>query len=156
MASATPLRASPLPRVRGQARFFIAGATIALAVAYLVVVGLQSTTVYFLTVSELQDRGASVANQTLRVSGNLVPGTFARDASGTGVAFAIADPAASRPLAVAYRGQVPDIVGDDVEIIAEGRLDGSGTFQATQVLAKCPSRLENASPEQRQDGTASG
>ena len=35
-------------------KFFVAGGVIALAVAYLVIAGLQGTTVYFLTVSELQ------------------------------------------------------------------------------------------------------
>jgi hypothetical protein len=48
-------------------KFFIAGGVIALAVAYLVTMGLQGTTVYFLTVSELQARGASASNQILRV-----------------------------------------------------------------------------------------
>jgi cytochrome c-type biogenesis protein CcmE len=49
-----------------------------------------------------------------------------------------------------YRGgQVPDIMGDNIEIVAEGKLDAQGTFTATNVLAKCPSRLENAAPEER-------
>jgi cytochrome c-type biogenesis protein CcmE len=44
---------------------------------------------------------------------------------------------------------VPDIIGDNIEIVAEGKLDAAGTFTATNVLAKCPSRLENAAPEER-------
>jgi len=52
-------------------------------------------------------------------------------------------------LTVVYHGgQVPDIMGDDVEIVAEGKLDAQGTFTASSVLAKCPSRLENAQPEE--------
>jgi cytochrome c-type biogenesis protein CcmE len=39
-------------------------------------------------------------------------------------------------------------MGDNIEIVAEGKLDTRGTFTATQVLAKCPSRLENAPPEE--------
>ena len=120
----------------------------ALAVAYLVLVGIQGATVYFLTVSELQAKGAAAQNQVFRVSGNLVPGTLARDTTGVGVQFAIADPT-SQPLNVVYHGgQVPDIIGDDIEIVAEGKLDASGTFTASNVLAKCPSRLENAPPEE--------
>ena len=129
-------------------KFFIAGGVIALAVAYLVTMGLQGTTVYFLTVSELQAKGASAQNQIFRVSGNLVPGTLAKDSSGLGIQFLIADPT-STPLSVVYRGgQVPDIIGDNIEIVAEGRLDAQGTFTANNVLAKCPSRLENAPPEE--------
>jgi cytochrome c-type biogenesis protein CcmE len=129
-------------------KFIIAGSVIALAVAYLVLAGLQGATVYFLTVSELQAKGSAAQNQVFRVSGNLVPGTLTRDASGVGVQFAIADPM-SPPLEVVYRGgQVPDIMGDNIEIVAEGKLDGQGTFMASSVLAKCPSRLENAPPEE--------
>jgi cytochrome c-type biogenesis protein CcmE len=129
-------------------KFIIAGGVMALAVAYLVLAGLQSATVYFLTVSELQAKGPAAQNQVFRVSGNLVPGTLAKDSTGVGVQFLIADPG-SQPLPVVYRGgQVPDIIGDDIEIVAEGRLDAAGTFTASSVLAKCPSRLENAAPEE--------
>jgi cytochrome c-type biogenesis protein CcmE len=123
----------------------------ALAVAYLIMMGVQGTTVYFMTVSELQAKGPAAQNQVFRVSGNLVPGTLARDSSGLGIHFLIADPGSvSQSLPVVYRGgQVPDIIGDNIEIVAEGKLDAQGTFTASNVLAKCPSRLENAAPEER-------
>jgi cytochrome c-type biogenesis protein CcmE len=129
-------------------KFIVAGGVIALAVAYLVLVGLQGTTVYFLTVSELQAKGPAAQNQLFRVSGNLVPGTLVTDSSGLGIQFLIAD-SDSNPLPVVYRGgQVPDIIGDNIEIVAEGKMDAQGTFTANNVLAKCPSRLENAPPEE--------
>ena len=131
-------------------KFIIAGGVIGLAVAYLVLVGVQGTTVYFLTVSELQAKGLTAQNQLLRVSGNLVPGSLGRDASGLGISFSIADTAATTPLNVTYKGgQVPDIIGDNIEIVAEGKLDARGTFAATNVLAKCPSRLADAEPTER-------
>ena len=118
----------------------------ALAVANLVLMGLQGTTVYFLKVSELEAKGPAAQNQLFRVSGMLVPGSLGRESSGLGVTFQIADEV-SRPLPVVYRGgQVPDIIGDNIEIVAEGKLDAQGTFTANNVLAKCPSRLEDAAP----------
>jgi len=133
-------------------KFIVAGGVIALAVAYLVTMGLQGTTVYFLTVSELQARGTAAQNQIFRVSGNLVPGSLAHDTSGLGIHFSIADASsdAGSPLTVVYRGgQVPDIIGDNIEIVAEGKLDATGTFTASNVLAKCPSRLADAQPTER-------
>lgn len=132
-------------------KFIVAGGVIALAVAYLVTMGLQGTTEYFLTVSELQAKGATAQNQVLRVSGTLIPGSLAHDADGLSVHFLIADAAAASPLTVTYRGgQVPDTMADssagNVEIVAEGKLNSQGTFAATDVLAKCPSRLQDASP----------
>jgi cytochrome c-type biogenesis protein CcmE len=136
-------------------KFIVAGGVIALAVAYLVTMGVQGTTVYFLTVSELEAKGPAAQNQLFRVSGNLVPGTLAKDSNGLGIHFLIADPTSS-PLQVVYRGgQVPDIIGDNIEIVAEGKLDAQGTFTANNVLAKCPSRLENAPPEEH-DYAANG
>jgi cytochrome c-type biogenesis protein CcmE len=129
-------------------KLLLAGGAIVVAVAYLVVVGLQSSTSYFYTVSELQAHSATASSSVVRVSGTLVPGTLTRDVGGTSVHFAIADPgAATAPLAVVYHGgQVPDIMGDNIEIVAEGKLDAQGSFTANNVLAKCPSRLENAPP----------
>jgi cytochrome c-type biogenesis protein CcmE len=136
----------------GNVKVVIAGGVIVLAVAYLVIMGLQNSAVYFLTVSELQAKGPAAQNQLVRVSGNLVPGSLQPDPSGVGLHFAIADPG-SVPLAVVYRGgQVPDIMGDNIEIVAEGKLDSRGTFVASSVLAKCPSRLENAPPEEHSYG----
>ena len=137
-------------------KFFVAGGVIALAVVYLVMMGLQGTTVYFLTVSELQAKGPAGQNQLFRVSGNLVPGSLVHDNGGLGVHFLIAD-ASSNPLPVVYRGgQVPDVIGDNIEIVAEGKLDAQGTFTANNVLAKCPSRLEDAAPDERDYSAAAG
>lgn len=160
MASVASVEESRVPRrllpFGGNLKFFIAGGVIALAVAYLVTMGLQGTTVYFLTVSELQAKGAAAQNQIFRVSGNLVPGSLTRDASGLGIHFSIADEAAATPLTVVYRGgQVPDIIGDNIEIVAEGKLDAQGTFTASSVLAKCPSRLEDAAPPEEHDYSTS-
>jgi cytochrome c-type biogenesis protein CcmE len=144
----------PSPLGGANLKFVIAGGVIALAVAYLVTMGLRGSTEYFLTVSELQSRGASAQNQILRVSGTLVPGSLTREADGLGVHFLIADPAAATPLTVTYKGgQVPDTMSDtsanNIEIVAEGKLGAAGTFAATDVLAKCPSRLEDATPTER-------
>jgi cytochrome c-type biogenesis protein CcmE len=137
-------------------KLFVAGGAIVLAVAYLIVMATQGSAVYFLTVSELQAKGSAAQTQTFRVSGNLVPGTLVKNVTDAGINFQIADPT-SQPLAVTYHGgQVPDIVGDNVEIVAEGKLDAAGTFVASSVLAKCPSKLENAPPEEHDYGTASG
>ena len=132
-------------------KLIIAGGVIALAVAYLVMMALQGTTVYFLTVSELQAKGPAAQNQLYRVSGDLVPGSLVRDGGGLSVQFQIAD-SSSQPLDVVYHGgQVPDIMADNtdtIEIVAEGKLDSQGTFAANNVLAKCPSHLENAPPDE--------
>jgi len=154
VASVTRSSSLAVGRARySNVKFFVAGGVIALAVAYLVIMGLQGSTVYFLTVGELQAKGPAAQNQLYRVSGMLVPGTLTRETSGLGIHFQIADPGSPAPMPVVYRGgQVPDIIGDNIEIVAEGKLDSQGTFTANTVLAKCPSKLENAPPEEHDYG----
>lgn len=138
-------------------KFLAAGGVMAVAVAYLVITGIQSAAVYSLTVAELAAKGAAAQTQVFRVSGNLVPGSLVRDPSNLAVSFQIADPnGGSAPLEVVYHGgQVPDIIGDNIQMVVEGKENTQGTFQASTVLAKCPSRLENAPPDEH-DYTQAG
>jgi cytochrome c-type biogenesis protein CcmE len=45
---------------------------------------------------------------------------------------------------VVYRGIAPDTFTDSVDVVVSGRMGTDGTFQATELLAKCASRYENA------------
>lgn len=56
---------------------------------------------------------------------------------------AAAAAAGGRQLPVSYRGVVPDVFGPDVDVVVEGKLTTAGTFEATTLLAKCPSRYES-------------
>jgi len=119
-------------------KFLVAGGVIALALVYLIVAGLRGTTEYFLTVSELQAKSPTLQNQVLRVSGTLVPGSLMREADGLSVEFLIAD-GGDPPLTVMYKGgQVPDTMADasinNIQVVAEGKLNAQGAFTATEVL----------------------
>ena len=50
------------------------------------------------------------------------------------VSFVVTD--MTKTLAVAYRGQLPDLFREGQGVVAEGSLDASGIFQADTVLAK--------------------
>lgn len=51
---------------------------------------------------------------------------------------------------VRYTGFPPDTFKDDAEVIATGTLQSDGTFVATALLAKCPSKYE---AEEKNKGT---
>jgi cytochrome c-type biogenesis protein CcmE len=40
-------------------------------------------------------------------------------------------------------GPVPDIFGEEVQVVVEGKVGPDGTFQASTLLAKCPSKFES-------------
>jgi len=135
---ARPAASSPAGR---RIKLLIAGGSVLLGVLYLMLTALQTTTVYYLTVGELLDRGAAAHGQQVRVAGDVLPGSVEREDAGLGVRFLVHDGSGQVP--VYYRGgPVPDIFGDDVQVVVEGKYGADGTFVANTLLAKCPSKFE--------------
>jgi len=124
------------------------------AIAFLMWSSLKETTAYFITVSELQAKGPSVIGQQVRVNGNVVPGSINRDTATGVLTFTVKDAGGQMP--VVYKGIVPDIFTDDVEVVVEGRYTAGGTFEANTLLAKCPSRFEGGDKLMPPEGHPSG
>lgn len=133
-----PVRTS---RVRS-ARVMIAVLVVAAAIGYLIYNGFQSTTVYYLTVSELKAKGPAAG--AVRVAGIVQANTVQRSADDATVRFTIADGGGSLP--VVYSGMVPDIFGPGIQVVVEGHYTADGVFQANTLLAKCPSKFTAAVP----------
>jgi|SRR4051812_35863206 cytochrome c-type biogenesis protein CcmE len=111
------------------------------AVAFLLVTAFQGNAVYYLTVSELQTATPGIYGQPVRVAGKVAPGSIERDPTTLLVHFVAEDDSGRLP--VTYRGVLPDIFGDGVEVVVEGKYAESGSFSAGTLLAKCPSKFES-------------
>ena len=126
---------------RDTMKFAIAGTVLLLAVGYLVLTGMQNTTVYYQTVGELRSSGPAAIGRPVRVAGNVAPGSVDKLNGGLAMRFTIVDDSGAFP--VVYKGgPVPDIFGDEVQVVVEGKVGPDGTFQASTLLAKCPSKFE--------------
>jgi cytochrome c-type biogenesis protein CcmE len=122
-------------------KLFVAGGAIALGIAYLIVTALQTSTVYYITVGELMARGPAAGSQQVRVAGDVVPGSVEKIDAGLALRFQVHDGSGQMP--VYYKGgPVPDIFGEQVQVVVEGKVGPDGTFQASTLLAKCPSKFE--------------
>jgi cytochrome c-type biogenesis protein CcmE len=120
----------------------VVGSVLALAVGYLVLTGMQGTAVYYLTVSELQSGGPGLVGRPVRLAGLVAPGSIEKLNGGLALHFIVQDDSGSFP--VTYRGgPVPDIFGEQVEVVVEGRVQQDGVFAADTLLAKCPSKFED-------------
>jgi len=107
---------------------------------------------YFQTLGEFQARGA--VGEPVRVHGYVALGTIERDIAAKRVTFAVqekAPHAGGSPdgaLVVEYASlETPDLFKDGAEVVVEGKLTSGGTFHATNLLAKCPSKFEAAAQE---------
>lgn len=130
------------PRSSRQIKFLIGAVLIFGVIGYLIFFGLSSTSQYYLTVGELATKGSTMVGQGVRVGGDLVQTSINKDVKSNQISFAITDGA--KQLNVKYSGVVPDTFDRATQVIAEGKLNSDGTFVATQVLAKCPSKYDAA------------
>lgn len=119
-------------------RFLIGGLVVALAIGYIIYSAMQGATMYYLTVSELLARGSAVYGEQLRLSGKVVEGTVQSDPKSMVLRFVVADD--NNRLPVVYKGVVPDAFKPGAEVVLEGKLTSAGTFEATVLLAKCPTK----------------
>jgi cytochrome c-type biogenesis protein CcmE len=111
----------------------IGGGVVILGVATLLVLSaLRSTIVYFRTPSDVAAQVVK-PGQRFRLGGLVADGTVKRG-EGTTVSFTITDTDKATP--VRYTGLLPDLFREGQGVIAEGQLDGAGTFVAETVLAK--------------------
>ncbi len=147
----TDTRAAKKPRY--QIKYLIGLLLIFGVIGYLIFFGISSTQQYYLTPSELFNKGQTVIGQGNRVGGNLVPNSIQQDIKNNKISFAITD--GTKQLPVSYDGVVPDTFPKATQVIVEGKLNGNGTFVASEVLAKCPSKYD-ASQIQTYDTKSGG
>jgi cytochrome c-type biogenesis protein CcmE len=117
----------------------------AAAIAGLVLTGMKDNAIYSKPVDELVAQKARFAGRPVRAEGNLVHGTLVKRESPCEYRFTISKNEVAVPVRFA-QCIVPDtfrdVAGMDVGVTVEGELLADNTFEATSVLAKCPSKYE--------------
>ncbi|GAB4256499.1 MAG: hypothetical protein Kow00129_17010 [Thermoleophilia bacterium] len=137
-------------------KFLVVGLVVLAAIASLATYAIQQNAVYYYTVGEVVEKGPST---NVRVSGSLVNGTVEQGGLGEPLRFQIRDEGIEEPvLFVTYTGTVPDNFRDDpgVEVVLTGDYLGESEFDATEMLAKCPSKYEAAEEEAKAAGGSEG
>ena len=110
----------------------IVGALITIGIAAVLILNaLNSNIALYVTPSEVA-AGKSPAGQVFRIGGMVKDGSVKRD--GLTVHFVITDMVKDIP--VAYTGILPDLFKEGKGAVIQGRLDPSGRFVASEVLAK--------------------
>jgi cytochrome c-type biogenesis protein CcmE len=137
--------------MRRDRRFFTGLVGVTAVVTWLIWTGISDTMVYYLTPSELLARADTdelFQERGVKVSGNVVAGSHSAANDELLHTFVVKDP--DHPevqITVHFRHPLPDTFNDEAEVVMEGRYQGNGVFEATEVLTKCGSRYE-AMPEE--------
>jgi cytochrome c-type biogenesis protein CcmE len=125
-----------------QTRFIAGGLIVVLVIGYLIFTSIQGSTAPYLTVTELQNRGSSVYERNVRVTGVIQGESIDWNAQDLILRFEIADEGGRLP--VVYKGLRPDMFQDGAQAVVEGRYTEGGTFEAHNLVLKCPSKYEEA------------
>ena len=155
----------------GRTKFIVGGVLILAAVVYLIFSATKANAEYFMTVDELKAKGTGMAGQDVRVSGAVVGDTIQYDANSLTLTFdvaqvpgdqkevdaegglasvlhaAVIDPSRAR-LQIIYNGPQPDLLKNEAQAIMTGHLDSNGVFHADELLLKCPTKYQEAVPNQ--------
>ena len=117
----------------------------AAAIAGLVLSGMQCKAIYSKPVDELLGQKAKFIGRPVRAEGNLVHGSLVKRDQPCEYRFTIEKNGTALPVRFA-QCVVPDtfrdVPGMDVGVTVEGELQADDSFQASSVLAKCPSKYE--------------
>ena len=160
-----------IPMSSPRIKFLFGGLLILAAVVYLIVSSTQASAQYFMTVDELNNKKASIVDQNVRISGAVMGDTITYDAKTLSLSFTVAnvsgdnneiekmgglavalhqaviDPNRSR-LKILYVGVKPDLMRNEAQAIMTGHLGADGVFHADELLLKCPTKYEEAVPNQ--------
>ena len=131
---------SPPRRGLAGKKFILGGIVILATVGFLVASGLQSTSVYYLTVNEARTQLRPGGTQVVRINGVADLKSVKWDAQNLNLAFDIVE--GERRLPVLYHGVMPDTFQQSESVVVEGTLSTNGVFDARTLLVKCPSRYE--------------
>lgn len=99
--------------------------------AYFVLNAFESNLVFFFTPSQIES-GEAPKDRTFRVGGMVKEGSLQRVNMTS--SFVVTDSA--KEVRVSYTGILPDLFKEGKGVVAQGKLDGSGHFTASEVLAK--------------------
>ncbi len=87
---------------------------------------------------------ARSAARVVQVAGGLDKGSTRFDDAASRLHFALVDPASGAKLPVRYDGLRPANFDDAISIVAIGKWDGAGEFEAKKLLVKCPSKYQGS------------
>ncbi len=119
---------------RKQRRLVLIGSSLGvLAIAVALMLGaMRDSIVFFHSPTDLTEKKVNVGAR-VRLGGMVKPGSLTRG-DDLDIRFDVTDGNSEIP--VRYRGIVPDLFREGQGVVAEGRIEPSGTFRADTILAK--------------------
>lgn len=121
-------------KARHKRLVFISAGLAGIAVAAVLIFNaFNDNLLFFFSPSDVQANKAPV-NRDFRLGGLVEEGSLSRENDGLTVHFKVTDNANTIP--VTFVGILPDLFREGQGVVAQGKLNGKGIFEAKEVLAK--------------------
>lgn len=119
------------------------------AVGYLIYTGIRETSTYYFTIEEFLLKQEALANEGVRVAGQVQAGSVRWDPKDLRLSFLLgpfqkAETNHTTGVPVRYQGILPDMFAEGRDVIVEGRYHAGSTLTATTIMTSCPSKYEPA------------
>ncbi len=115
-------------------RLLIAAVVVVAALIYVIIGGIRGAVVYYITPSELLAQAERAREKTIRVGGQVVPGSKTWDPATQELRFRLTD--GSVTVAVQYHGAPPGLFTEGQGAIVEGTWDPAGVVRARSIIVK--------------------
>lgn len=113
----------------------VAVAFVALAAfGFILVGGLDENIVYFVTPTELREKGVEAIDAPVRLGGQVAPGSVVWNADALDLRFRMTD--GVQDVEVHSSGAPPQMFRDGIGVIVEGRLTSAGIFESDNLMVK--------------------
>ena len=130
--------------------FIVVGLAGLVVAVVLIANAFRSNLVFFFSPTEVHAKQAPV-NSDFRLGGMVQEGSMKREDDGLTVHFVVTD--TNKTVDVTFTGILPDLFREGQGVVAQGKLDANGVFQAKEVLAK---HDESYMPPEVQDAMEKG
>jgi cytochrome c-type biogenesis protein CcmE len=160
---------SKLIKKQNPIKFIVGGVLIVIAVVLIIISATKNVAEFYLTIEELFDSTDQYTGKNLRVSGAVIGESILYNSDTELLHFTIAHipaddalkqegdleralhDAVNNPTAirmdVIYDGPKPEMLRNESQAILTGTLREDGVFVAEELLLKCPSKYEEATPK---------
>ena len=125
-------------------RVLAAGFILLGAIAFLGYRGFQQSATYYMKVDEFTAKASTYTDRTVRINGVVAIGSLQSEPKTFLHKFTLTESEQAQStvsLPVIYQGTVPDAFKEGTEVVVEGKYS-NGTFWASNILTKCPSKYE--------------
>ena len=121
-------------------RTILGVAIIVVLLGFLAVSSFSNSISYYMTVTELKEKGESAYGETVNINGSVILESINWEPENQILEFTLID--SGDTLDVVYEGSLPNNFREATSVVVSGQYSEDGIFRANKMLVKCPSKYE--------------